>query len=64
MINAHALTVHSMFDPWRYSVRQVLKYALVIVMYVYGCPIHVILSLEIAPVSAKIKAPNRYSTFL
>lgn len=54
---------NSLFDMWRYSVRQVLKYALVIVMYVYGCPIHIILSLEIAPVSAKTKAPNRYSAF-
>ncbi|KAF9963284.1 hypothetical protein BGZ65_004690 [Modicella reniformis] len=39
------------------SVQQVLKYALVIVMYVYGCPLHIVLSLEIAPVSAKVKAP-------
>ncbi|KAF9350154.1 hypothetical protein BGX26_011626 [Mortierella sp. AD094] len=34
------------------SVRQLLKYALVLVLYVYGCPIYIILSLEIAPLSS------------
>ncbi|KAG0240230.1 hypothetical protein B0O80DRAFT_502995 [Mortierella sp. GBAus27b] len=42
----------------RENVRQVLKYALVIAMYVYGCPIHATMSLDIAPVSAKTKAPQ------
>jgi len=32
-------------------------------MYVYGCPLHIILTLEIAPVSSKEKAPHRYSIF-
>ncbi|KAI1312292.1 hypothetical protein EDD11_002982 [Mortierella claussenii] len=36
------------------SVRELLKYALAIAMYEYGCPLHIILSLEIAPVSSNI----------
>ncbi|KAG0337119.1 hypothetical protein BG000_005818 [Podila horticola] len=38
------------------SVRQILKYALVIVLYVCGCPLHMIRSLEIAPASSATKS--------
>ncbi|KAF9965816.1 Ribosome biogenesis protein erb1 [Mortierella alpina] len=38
--------------------RQLLKYALLITMYVYGCPTHVILKLEIVPSESRISESN------
>ncbi|CAO3565985.1 unnamed protein product [Mortierella alpina] len=38
--------------------RQLLKYALLITMYVYGCPMHVILKLEIVPSESRVSESN------
>ncbi|KAG0305177.1 hypothetical protein BGZ98_004526, partial [Dissophora globulifera] len=40
------------------SVRQLLKYALAITMYVYGCPLHIILNLEITPAKSSNKTQD------
>lgn len=42
------------------SARQIFKYALVIVLYVCGCPLHMIRSLDIAPASSARTSLFRY----